>query len=102
VSATNNGMVTYLRRAAEGKVTQSEFYEYFTTWKSETKSPLSELVFEEVEHFWANLTSRNIFFLKTGAPKNILANDRERLRTLARALGEGWDIERAEYEVNEW
>jgi hypothetical protein len=60
----------HLRPAAEGQVTQSEFYKYFDTWKSETTSPLSELVFEEVEKFWADLTSWNLFFIKTGAPKN--------------------------------
>ena len=95
-------MAAYLRRAAEGKVTQPEFYEYFDTWKSETTSPLAELVFEEVEKFWGALTSRNLFFIKRGAPKNILANNRERLRTLARALEEGWDNARAEQEVYEW
>jgi hypothetical protein len=71
VSNTNNEMASYLRRAAEGTVTQSEFFEYFETWKSETKSPLSELVHEEVEKFWADLTSRNLLFIKRGAPKNI-------------------------------
>ena len=93
-------MAAYLRRAAEGTVPQSEFYKYFDTWKSETTSPLSELVFEEVEKFWADLTSWRLF--KRGAPKNILANNRERLQTLARALEEGWDIARAEQEVYEW
>jgi chemotaxis methyl-accepting protein methylase len=100
VSNKDNEIAAHLRRAAEGQVTQSEFYKYLDTWKSETTSPLSELVFEEVEKFWADLTSWRLF--KRGALKNILANNRERLRILARALEEGWAIARPEQEVYEW
>lgn len=102
MATTTQEMAAYLRQAAEGTITQLEFYEHFRPWKIETKSPLSELVFEEIEHFWANKGNRYFFFINTAAPKNILANDRERMRVLARALEEGWDPERAEKEVHEW
>jgi hypothetical protein len=95
VVTTDQEMISCLRHAAEGTITQSGFYERFGPWKAETKSPLSELIFEEVEHFWANLRLPK-------APKNILANDRERMRVLAKALQGGWDAVRTETEVDNW
>jgi hypothetical protein len=95
MAATDQEMIACLRRAAEGTITESEFDDHFRPWKIETKSPPSELILREVEHFWANLRPWK-------GPRNILANDRERLRILAKALEGGWDAARTEKEVDEW
>jgi hypothetical protein len=102
MAATNMEMAAILRRAAEGTITQLEFYKHFRPWKIETKSPLSELIFEEIEHFWANKGSKYFLFINTAAPENILANDQERMRIVAKALEQGWAPERAEKEVHQW
>lgn len=93
-SAPDGEMAAYLRRAADGTVTKEDFYEYFGAWKLQTHSPLFELIFKEIEHFWAS-NSR-----WWGAPRNIKALNLERLRVLARALEEGWEHERAQEEVD--
>lgn len=98
----SNGMATYLRRAAEGTVTQTDFYEYFRNWMADNPGPLTDLIFEEVEHFWPAADERKILGFRIGAPKNIQENNKQRLRILARSLEEGWDAERARNEVDQW
>jgi hypothetical protein len=97
-----NEMASYLIRAAEGTVAQTDFYEYFRNWMADNPGPLTDVIFEEVEHFWPAADERKILGFRIGAPKNIQKNNKQRLRILARCLEEGWDAERARNEVDQW
>jgi hypothetical protein len=95
-------VASYLRRAADGTVTQADFYEYFRNWMAGNPGPLTDVIFEEVEHFWPAADERKLLGFHVGAPKNIQQNNKQRLRILARSLAEGWDAERARNEVDQW
>lgn len=95
-------MASYLRRAADGSVTQAEFYKYFRNWLAENQGPISDVIFEEVEHFWPAANERRFLGVRIGAPKNIQENNKQRLRVLARSLEEGWDADRTRNEVDQW
>jgi hypothetical protein len=95
-------MASYLRRAADGSVTQADFYKYFRSWMANNPGPLTDVIFEEVEHFWPAADERTFLGFRLGAPKNIQDNNKQRLRILATALEEGWDGERARNEVDQW
>jgi hypothetical protein len=97
-----NEMASYLRRAADGTVTQAEFYEYFRNWMVDNAGPLTDVIFEEVEHFWPAADERKFLGFRIGAPKNIQQNNKQRLRILARSLEEEWDAVRARNEVDQW
>ncbi|HXY23409.1 MAG TPA: hypothetical protein VEI73_02085 [Candidatus Acidoferrum sp.] len=97
-----NQMATYLRRAADGSITQDDFYEYFRRWKTANPGALTEVIFEEVEHFWAAANERKFLGFRLGAPKNIQESNKQRLRILATALEEGWDGERARNEIDQY
>jgi hypothetical protein len=97
-----NEMASHLRRAADGTVTQTDFYEYFRNWMADNPGPLTEVIFEEVEHFWPAADEHKILGFRIGAPKNIQENNKQRLRILARSVEEGWDAERARNEVDKW
>ena len=88
-------MSELLKKAAQKAITEDEFYDYFRKWYAQTESALKDLVFEEIEHYWAHTHFPR-------APKNIMENDRDRLRILATALDEKWDPERTEYEVDQY
>lgn len=95
-------MASYLRRAADGSVTRADFYEYFRNWMADNPGPLSDIIFEEVEHFWPAVNERKFLGFRIGAPKNIQENNKQRLRILARSLEEGWDAGRTRNEVDQW
>src|SRR6266478_1459931 len=95
-------MASCLRRAADGSVTQADFYEYFRNWTADNPGPLTDVIFKEVEHFWPAADERKFLGFRFGAPKNIQENNKQRLRILATALEEGWDGERARNEVDQW
>jgi len=99
---TDEEMAAYLRRAADKTVGQEEFYKFFNAWTLQTKSPLADVILRVAECYWADLSARSIFFLiPHPAPKNILEQDRAKLRLSAKALEEHWEEERAEREVDE-
>ena len=84
-----------LQKAAEGSLSEDEFYECFRRWYSQTDASIKDIVFREVEHFWAN-------FRFPKSPTNIIENDRTRLRLLARAIDEEWDSTRAQKEIDNY
>jgi|HubBroStandDraft_2_1064218.scaffolds.fasta_scaffold1351107_1 hypothetical protein len=90
------------RRAADGTVTQANFYKYFRNWMVDYPGPLADVLFEEVEHFWPAADERKLLGFRVGAPKNIQRNNKQRLRILARSLEEGWKSQRARNEVDQW
>jgi len=63
--------------------------------------PLTDVIFEEIEHFWPAADDRKILGIGRGAPKNIQENNKARLRILATALEEEWDAERARKTIDE-
>ena len=84
-----------LRKAAENETSENEFYAYFRSWYARTDSSIKDIIFKEIEHYWAD----NHF---PRAPKNIIENNCVRLRLLARALDEKWDSERTEHEIAQY
>jgi len=102
IESKNAKMALYLRRAADGNVAQSDFYDYFRSWMASNEGPLTDVIFEEIEHFWPAADERKILGIRRGAPRNIQENNKTRLRILATALEEEWDAERARKEVDEY
>jgi hypothetical protein len=88
-------IATFLQKAADGTISEREFYDYFQRWYHQTEAPIKDIIFREVEHYWAN-------FHFPHSPRNIIENDSARLRLLARALEENWDVDRTEREVTEY
>jgi len=95
-------MASYLRRAADGSVMEDDFYKFFRGWMNANPGLLTDIIFEEVEHFWPAADERAFLGFRIGAPKNIQENNKQRLRILATALEEGWDGERARNAVDQY
>lgn len=81
-----------LRLAADGEIKREQFYDSFRPWYDHADSVIKDVIFREVEHYWAH-------FDFPRAPTNIIANDCMRLRLLAQALEEHWDVDRTETEI---
>ena len=96
-------LAEYLRRASSDDIAEDEFYQRFNAWREmHGDDALFNVVFREVEHFWANFHERNIFFIPVKPDKYQLEAARERMRILAKALEENWDAGRANREASEY
>lgn len=95
-------MATYLRPAADRTVGQEEFYKFFNAWTLQTKTRSSTSFERVAKYYWGDLSARSIFFLiPRPAPKNILEQDRAKLRLSAKSPEEHWEVERTDCKVDE-
>jgi len=88
-------IASLLKRAAEGSVAEKEFYGSFRGWYQGSENPIKDIVFREIEHYW-------VHFRFPKSPRNIIENDRTRLRLLAKAIEENWDVEHTEQAISDY
>jgi len=85
-----------LTDAVDGKISEPDFWVEMERSFRTFDDPLVALAFEEAHHFWGNFHERNLFLIKTRPDPLQLSQGKETLRTLARAIQEGWSVEKTE------
>ena len=89
-----------LRRAAEGAVSEEEFWERFRNWSAAFDDPRIMMAWEQAEHFWANFHARNLLLMHVKPDPLQVEHGQEVFRLLAQAFEEDWSEERVEQELN--
>lgn len=89
-------VVKLLTDAVDGLISEEGFWVEMERFFRTLGDPLVDLAFEEAHHFWGNFHEHNLFLVKTKPDPLQLSQDKETLRTLARAIQEGWSIEKTE------
>lgn len=94
-------MAETLRRAAEGAISEDQFWGKFRDWRRSQDDPRFLMAWEEAGHYWGNFHERNIFFIPVKPNKSQLRQGQRTLRMLAQAFEEDWDEGRIEKALND-